>query len=326
MQQALIIGISGQDGAYLAKLLLEKGYRVAGTSRNARSTSFANLAALGLRDRIELYGVTLTDPQGLRDLLSAVEPDEIYHLAGQSSVSLSFEQPAETFLSIAVGTLHLLEAIRSRGVSLRLFHASSGDCFGNTGAVPATEETPFSPRSPYGVAKAAAHWNVATYRDVYGLFACSGILFNHESPLRPPHFVTRKITSAACRIAAGSGERLRLGNLDVARDWGYAPDYVEAMWRLLQRKDPADCIIATGRTITLREFTAEAFAAVDLDWREHVDVDAALYRPADILISRADPTKAERLLSWRATLDSAGVARALVAQEQDRLRRERGAT
>jgi GDPmannose 4,6-dehydratase len=312
MKKALIFGVSGQDGAYLAKLLLEKGYNVAGTSRDAQMSSFRNLAALGIQDRLSLHSVTLTDFRSVLTVLTKVEPDEIYHLAGQSSVGLSFDQPVETFLSIGVGTLNLLEAVRFLGRPVRLYNASSSDCFGDTNGEPATETTPFSPRSPYAVAKAAAHFEVANYREAYNLFACSGILFNHESPLRPPRFVTQKIVGAACRIAAGSGERLRLGNIEVARDWGFAPEYVEAMWAMLQQDAPEDYVIATGETITLREFTAQAFAAAGLDWREHVDVDPALFRPTDIAISRANPAKAHQRLGWKATLGPGDVARTMV--------------
>ncbi len=316
MKTALIFGISGQDGAYLARLLLEKGYLVAGTSRDAQMSSFRNLAALGIREACSLHSVTLTDFRSVLEVLTRVKPDEIYHLAGQSSVGLSFAQPVETFMSIGVGTLNLLEAVRFLGAPVRLYNASSSDCFGDTGGAPATEETPFAPRSPYAVAKAAAHFEVANYREAYNLFACSGILFNHESPLRPPRFVTRKIVAAACRIAAGSKERLELGNIDVARDWGYAPQYVDAMWRMLQLPAPEDCIIATGHTITLREFAAEAFAAVGLDWRDHVSVNPELFRPSDILVSRADPSKARRVLGWQAIHKPADVVRAMVAHEQ----------
>jgi GDPmannose 4,6-dehydratase len=315
MKKALIFGVSGQDGAYLARFLLAQGYQVAGTSRDAQMASFANLVALGIRDRVALHSVTLTDFRSVLEVLMRVVPDEIYHLAGQSSVGLSFDQPVETFHSIGVGTLNLLESVRFLGAPVRLYNASSSDCFGDTGGQPATEATPFSPRSPYAVAKAAAHFEVANYREAYKLFACSGILFNHESPLRPRHFVTRKIASAACRIAAGSGERLRLGNLDVARDWGWAPEYVEAMWRMLQRDAPEDLVIATGTTISLREFTAEAFAAVGLDWRDHVEVDPSLYRPADIAVSRANPAKAGRVLGWKPGHAPLDVARAMVAHE-----------
>lgn len=315
MKKALIFGVSGQDGAYLARLLLEKGYQVSGTSRDAQMASFRNLTTLGVRERILLHSVTLTDFRSVLTVLTKVAPDEIYHLAGQSSVGLSFEQPVETFHSISLGTLNLLEAVRFLGAPVKLYNASSSDCFGDTRGEPATEETPFAPRSPYAVAKAAAHFEVANYREAYRLFACNGILFNHESPLRPPRFVTRKIVSAACRIACGSGERLRLGNIEVARDWGYAPEYVDAMWRMLQQDAPEDYVIATGATITLREFTAQAFDAVGLDWQDHVDVDPSLFRPSDIAISRANPSKAARCLGWQAGLRPAEVARAMVAHE-----------
>lgn len=315
MKKALIFGVSGQDGAYLARLLLQKGYQVAGTSRDAQMSSFGNLVALGVREQVSLHSVTLTDFRSVLTVLTKVAPDEIYHLAGQSSVGLSFEQPVETFLSIGVGTLNLLEAVRFLGAPVRLYNASSSDCFGDTRGEPATEETPFAPRSPYAVAKAAAHFEVVNYREAYNLYACNGILFNHESPLRPARFVTRKIVSAVCRIAKGSKERLRLGNIEVARDWGYAPEYVEAMWAMLQCGAPEDFVIATGSTITLREFTAEAFAAAGLDWRAHVDVDQTLFRPADIAVSRANPARAASRLGWKANLHPAEVARTMVAHE-----------
>jgi GDPmannose 4,6-dehydratase len=315
MKTALIFGISGQDGAYLADLLLGKGYAVAGTSRDVGAASFAGLDALGVRDRVSLHSVGLTDGPAVAGVVAAVAPDEVYHLAGQSSVGLSFERPAEAFTSIGLSTIHVLEAVRALARPARLFLASSGDCFGNTGDAPAVEETPFAPRSPYGVAKCAAHYSVDVYRQAYGLFACSGILFNHESPLRPKRFVTSKIIDAVCRIAAGSREPLRLGNIEVARDWGYAPEYVDAMWRMLQQENPEDFILATGTTITLREFTAAAFAAAGLDWREHVETDASLLRPSDIPVSRADPAKAARELGWRAKSKPADVAGILVEHE-----------
>ena len=319
MKQALIFGVSGQDGAYLAQLLLQKGYRVAGTSRDAQMASFASLAALGIGEQVEVHSVTLTDFRSVLTVLAKVKPDEIYHLAGQSSVGLSFDQPVETFMSIGVGTLNLLEAVRFLGAPARLYHASSSDCFGDTGGEPATELTPFAPRSPYAVAKAAAHFEVANYREAYKLFACNGILFNHESPLRPKRFVTRKIVAAAARIAAGSGETLSLGNIDVARDWGNAREYVEAMWLMLQQEAPEDYVIATGQTITLREFVAEAFAALGLDWQDHVKVDSALFRPADIAVSRANPAKAALSLGWKATMGPADVARAMAVHEQQEI-------
>ncbi len=319
MKQALIFGVSGQDGAYLAQLLLQKGYQVAGTSRDAQMASLSSLSALGIREQVEVHSVTLTDFRSVLTVLAKVKPDEIYHLAGQSSVGLSFDQPVETFMSIGVGTLNLLEAVRFLGAPARLYHASSSDCFGDTGGAPATEQTPFAPRSPYAVAKAAAHFEVANYREAYKLFACNGILFNHESPLRPKRFVTRKIVAAAARIAAGSGETLSLGNIDVARDWGNAREYVEAMWLMLQQDAPEDYVIATGQTITLRQFVAEAFAALGLDWQDHVKVDSTLFRPADIAVSRANPAKAAQALGWKATMGPADVARAMAVHEQQEI-------
>lgn len=313
---ALIFGISGQDGAYLARFLLEKGYAVHGTSRDASQNAFANLARLDLRERVILHSATPTDFHSVFQVIRRVAPDEIYNLSGQSSVGLSFEEPAETLQSIVMGMLNILESARVVGAPMRLYHACSSDCFGNTGEAPATEETAFRPRSPYGVAKAAAFWEVANYRESYGLFAVSGINFNHESPLRHARFVTRKIVAAACRIADGSGERLKLGNIDVARDWGWAPEYVEAMWRMLQHDTPEDFIVATGQTRRLEDFVAAAFAAVDLDWREHVDSDPALLRPTDLSVSAGDPGKAARLLDWRATKMMDDVVAAMVAAER----------
>lgn len=300
LKTALICGISGQDGTYLARLLLERGYRVVGTSRDAQMASFSNLASLGLLERVERRSMTLNDFRSVLQVLSAVRPDEVYNFAGQSSVGLSFEQPVETLESISVGTLNLLEAIRFIGAPIRLYNSGSGECFGDTADTGATEETPFRPRSPYAVAKAAAYWEVANYREAYGLRACSGILFNHESPLRPERFVTRKIVAAACRIKRGSKEKLLLGNLDVSRDWGWAPEYVEAMWRMLQQDKARDYVIATGEAHSLEEFVAEVFRALGLDWRAHVDIDKSLGRPTDPHAVRGDPRRAAAELGWKA--------------------------
>ncbi len=222
VKRALISGISGQDGAYLAKLLCDKGYEVHGSARDAQMATFYNLQQVGVKEKITFHSMALNDFRSVLQVLTKVRPDEIYNLAGQSSVGLSFDQPVETLESISVGTLNLLEAIRFTGRSIKLYSAGSSECFGNTGGHPADEETPFRPRSPYAVAKATAFWEVANYREAYNLFACTGILFNHESPLRPERFVTKKIVKAACRIAAGSGEKLHLGNISIARDWGSA--------------------------------------------------------------------------------------------------------
>jgi len=300
MKKAFISGISGQDGAYLAKLLLSKGYEVHGSARDAQMSTFYNLQLLGIKDRITFHSMALNDFRSVLQILTKVQPDEIYNLAGQSSVGLSFDQPVETLESISVGTLNLLEAIRFTGRPIKLYSAGSSECFGNTGGHPADEETPFRPRSPYAVAKATAFWEVANYREAYNLFACTGILFNHESPLRPERFVTKKIVKAACRIASGSPEKLYLGNISIARDWGSAEEYVEAMWLMLQQEQPEDFVIATGETNTLEDFIAAVFRSVGLEWHEYVISDPSLLRPSEIMLSRGNPDKARLQLGWRA--------------------------
>jgi GDPmannose 4,6-dehydratase len=309
---ALICGASGQDGAYLAKLLLDRGYTVVGTSRDAGVASFANLTRLGIRDRLKLTSLIPTDFRSLIRVLLEVEPDEIYNLSGQTSVGLSYEQPAEALESIALGTHNMLEAIRLLKRPVRFYSACSSECFGEVTGAPADESTPFRPRSPYGVAKAAAFWQLATYREAYGLFACSGILFNHESPLRPERFVTRKVVAAACRIAAGSRERLRLGDLSVRRDWGWAPEYVEAMWRMLQQEQPGDYVICTGETNPLSAFVDEAFAAVGLSADGYVEQDRALFRPSDIRNSSGSSAKAREQLGWIPKYRMRDVVKAMV--------------
>ena len=313
---ALICGVSGQDGGYLARSLIGQGYTVVGTSRDAQVNSFANLDRLGIRDRVRLKSMSLTDFRSVLTVLAAVEPDEVYNLAGQSSVGLSFEQPVETLESISMGTLNLLEGIRFLGRPIRFYNAGSSECFGDTGDRPADERTAFRPRSPYAVAKAAAVWQVANYREAYGLFACSGLLFNHESPLRPERFVTQKVIRAACRIAGGSGEALVLGDLGIARDWGWAPDYVEAMRLMLRRPEPEDLVIATGATATLEAFVATAFAALDLDWHDHVSTDESLFRPTDLRFSAGNPARAAEALGWRASAAMPDVVARMVAVER----------
>jgi len=315
VKKALICGISGQDGAYLAKLLVNKGYEVWGTSRDAQVSNFTNLKALRIHEHVKLLSMSLTDFRSTLQVLKQVLPDEIYNLAGQSSVGLSFEQPVETLESISVGTLNLLEAVRFLGFPVRLYNAGSGECFGNTGGEAAEESTAFRPCSPYAVAKAAAFWEVANYRDAYGLYACSGILFNHESPLRPERFVTRKIINTACRIASGSDEVLQLGNIDIHRDWGWAPEYVDAMWRMLQQETPEDFVIATGETNSLRTFISVAFAALGLDWEKHTESNPALFRPSDIMAVESCPSKAEEKLGWVAKYKMSDVVRMMVEVE-----------
>lgn len=307
----MICGVGGQDGAYLAQLLLTKGYHVIGTSRDASVGRFDNLRTLGVAEQVEMVSMALNDFRSVLHCIKRHQPDEIYNLAGQTSVGLSFEQPVETMESIAGGTLNLLEAIRFVGRPVRLYNAGSGECFGDTGTVPANESTPFQPRSPYAVAKSTAHWLVRNFREAYGLYACTGVLFNHESPLRAERFVTQKIARAAARIAAGHSQSLRLGNIAVERDWGWAPDYVDAMWRMLNSRQADDFVIATGRSVTLEYFARRVFAWFDLSWEGHVVIDDTLLRPTDILTSRADPQKAHRVLGWRHSMDVDGVIDAL---------------
>lgn len=314
-RRALICGVSGQDGAYLAQLLLAKGYQVWGTSRDSHNNMFTGLQALKIRDQVKTLTMSPVDINSIMHVLSDIRPQEIYNLAGQSSVGMSFEQPLETMESIALGTFNLLEAIRTFDPTIHLFNAGSSECFGDTGNTPAEENTIFRPGSPYAVAKAAATWQVAVYREAYGLFACTGILFNHESPLRSPRFVTKKIVSTACRIARGSDEKLKLGNIDIRRDWGWAPEYVEAMWRMLKRDNPEDFVIATGVTQSLQEFIAAVFSEAGLDWRMHIEVDPGLRRPSDPLESRAKIDKARNLLAWSPACTGADVARRMYAAE-----------
>lgn len=311
-KRALICGVSGQDGAYLSKLLLDKGYKIFGTSRDAQASSFQSLKALGIADSVETLSMAPADFRSVIDVVTRSDPHEIYYLAGQSSVGLSFDQPAETLVSVTLGTLNILEALRLAKRSARLYHASSSECFGDVGIQAADESFSFKPRSPYGIAKIAAHSLAVNYRERYGIFASNGILFNHESPLRPSRFVTRKIVDAACSIAAGSAERLHLGRLDIFRDWGWAPEYVEAMWRMLQAAEPDDYVIATGKSHSLEQFTAAAFGMVGLDWRNHVDSDPSLFRATDIAFSRGNPTKAADKLGWRAQQAMADVVRLMI--------------
>ena len=314
-KKALISGISGQDGAYLAKLLLAKGYQVFGSARDAQVSSFHNLERLGIKDEVTFLSMALNDFRSVLQTMAKVQPDEVYNLAGQSSVGLSFEQPVETLESISIGTLNLLEVMRFLQHPTKLYSAGSSECFGDTGGIPADERTPFHPRSPYAVAKATSYWEVANYREAYNLFACTGILFNHESPLRPARFVTRKIIATACRIASGSKEKLQLGNISIARDWGWSPEYVDAMWRMLQRDTPEDFVMATGETNKLEDFVVEVFSQLGLDWLEYVSFDESLIRPSEIMISRGNPLKAEKELGWKAHYRMKDVIQMMLAAE-----------
>lgn len=300
--RALICGVSGQDGAYLAQFLLSKGYDVIGMSRDAEGSSFGNLNNLGILDRVTTGSMIGTDYRSVFKALGKYQPDEIYNLAGQSSVGQSFSQPLETMQSIAIGTLNLLEAIRVYGQPIRFYNAGSSECFGNTGYSPANEDTPFNPRSPYAVAKVSAHQLVANYREAYSLYACTGILFNHESPFRPEHFVTQKIVRAAARISMGSLEKLEMGNIDIQRDWGSAADYVVAMWKMLQLDASQDFVIATGRTVSLEFFIKNAFQFFGLDYKDYIISNSNLHRPTDIHYGSANPAKANDILDWQAQL------------------------
>lgn len=299
-KRALIFGISGQDGAYLARLLISKGYTVLGTSRDAEMANSGNLQRLGILNQITLFSSVPSDYHSVMSAISRAKPNEIYNLSGQSSVSLSFEQPAEAINSIALGTLNILEGIRAIDPSIRFYNASSGECFGDTKGVPANESTPFNPCSPYAIAKAAAFWEVSNYRAAYGLFTCSGILFNHESPLRPERFVTQKIIHGAASAARGIQNKLFLGNLSIRRDWGWAPEYVEAMWLMLQQNAPEDFVVATGQSQSLENFVEAAFAHFNLNYKDHVETNNSLLRPTELMHGLGDATKAAKILGWQA--------------------------
>ncbi len=313
----MVIGATGQVGAYLARHLLSKNYSVHGTSRDIAMARLDGLNALRIREKVTLHSVSLLDSRSIIRVIDEIRPTEIYNLSGQSSVALSFDQPVETIEGIVFGTLNILEAVRQYASNVRFYNAGSSECFGDTGIQAADEHTAFRPKSPYGIAKAAAISLVTNYREAYGLFACSGILFNHESPLRPAHFVTRKITAAAARIAQETRDRLVLGNLSIRRDWGWAPDYVEAMWAMLQANTPDDFIIATGVSHSLEEFVAAAFAEVGLNWRDYVDYDASFKRPNEIQCSSGDPTKAREILGWCAKAQFSEIITRMLRAERE---------
>jgi GDPmannose 4,6-dehydratase len=312
-KRAFITGISGQDGAYLASILLSKGYSVFGATRNLKATDLSSLKKLNILNVIQLTEVNLRDAHSVDNLISSIRPQEIYHLAGQSSVSASFNNPLESISGIIQEILSILDVIRIRDPSIRFLNAGSGDCFG--GATKADESSLFNPLSPYGLAKASSTSITKFYREIYGLFSCTGILFNHESPLRDSRFVSKKIISAACRIKNGQREKLVLGNIDIERDWGWAPDYVDAMWKILNQQNPDDYIIATGNTVSLRDFVAAAFEECDLNWKDHIKIDKSLFRHSEISVSQANNHKACHLLNWRANFSGVDVARKLVQCE-----------
>ncbi len=298
MSTALITGTTGQDGAYLAQLLLNKGYRVVGAFRRASTVNTSRLDALGITQDVELVPFDLTDHGNMRRTFDRIEPDEVYNLAAQSFVGVSFDQPITTGDITGVGAVRLLEVIREVNPAIRFYQASTSEMFGKAQTVPQNEETPFYPRSPYAAAKLYAHWMTVNYREAHGMHASSGILFNHEGPLRGVEFVTRKITLAAARIKHGLQDQLKLGNLDAKRDWGYAKEYVEAMWLMLQQSEPEDYVIATGETHSVREFVEAAFEAADLNWERYVVTDPAFARPAEVDLLLGDPSKAREKLGW----------------------------
>jgi len=298
--KALICGINGQDGSLLAEFLLQKKYKVYGTSRGSDNTNHKNLILLNILNRVKVFNINCKDLKQVVNIISAVNPDEIYFLSGQSSVGLSFEEPIETFDSMTVSTLNFLEAIRISNKQIKFLHASSGDCFGYIGNKSSNENTSLNPRSPYAVAKASAHLLTNCYRDTYNLFASNAILYNHESEFRSARFVTQKIISTAYKISRGSKDKLELGNLDVVRDWGWAPEYVDPIWRIMQRHIPEDFIISTGEANSLEDFVNYSFHSFGLNWQDHVILNSKFSRPNDIHWSQGDPTKASNLLKWKA--------------------------
>jgi GDPmannose 4,6-dehydratase len=314
-RRALISGITGQDGSYLAELLLEKGYDVHGLVR--RSSSFNTWRIDHIRERIGLHYGDLVDQNSLVRTLEAVEPDEVYNLAAQSHVKVSFEMPEYTSDVTAQGVLRVLDAVRELGLKTRVYQAGSSEMFGLVQETPQTERTPFHPRSPYGVSKVFGHWIAVNYREGYGMHVSNGILFNHEGPRRGENFVTRKITMGVASIKKGLSRELRLGNLEARRDWGYAKDYVEAMWLMLQQDTPDDYVIASGETHSVREFLEEAFSYAGLDWREHVVTDPKYLRPAEVDILLGDPAKARAVLGWKPRVSFQQLVRLMVDADME---------
>ena len=331
MKKALITGITGQDGSYLTELLLSKGYEVHGIIRRASTFNTDRIEHL-YRDphdpntRIFLHYGDLTDGESLRKIVNKVEPDEVYNLGAQSHVRVSFEMSEYTADTVAMGTLRMLNAVldyqRNSGKQVRYYQASSSEMFG-AAKPPQSEATPFYPRSPYACAKVYAYWQVVNYREAYSLFACNGILFNHESPRRGETFVTRKITRAAARIKYGLQDKLYLGNLDAKRDWGYAGDYVEAMWLMLQQDEPDDYVIATGECHSVREFLEETFTQLDLDWRDYVEIDPRYLRPTEVDHLQGDSTKARRKLGWKPKVDFRQLVKMMLQHDLDLARQEK---
>lgn len=320
MKCALITGITGQDGAYLAELLLKKGYRVVGAERRASTRNRMRLDELGIAAEIEFADFDLGDQGNMVRVLQEYMPDEVYNLAAQSFVALSFEQPIMTGDVTGIGVTRLLESIRAVNPEIRFYQASTSEMFGKAQETPQTERTPFYPRSPYGIAKLYAHWTTVNYREAYDLFACSGMLFNHESPLRGVEFVTRKITLGVASIKLGLQTELRLGNLEAKRDWGYAKEYVEGMYLMLQQDEPGDYILATGESHTVGEFVEQAFNAVQLNWRDYVVLDPTFVRPAEVDLLLGDASKAKKVLGWAPSLAFSDLVALMVEADLERMK------
>ena len=321
MKKALITGVSGQDGGYLAKLLLDKGYEVYGTYRRLSTPNFWRLLYLDIYDDINLISADLIDSSSLIDAIKIADPDEIYHLAAQSFVGASFEQPVGTVLMTGLGVIRMLEAIRQVNPDIKFYQASTSELYGNANTKPVNEDTPFKPASPYAAAKLYGYWITKIYREGYDMFACNGILFNHESELRGLEFVTRKITNQAAKIALGLEKELLLGNLNAKRDWGYAPDYVESMWLMLQQKEPDDYVIATNEAHSVQEFAEKTFDTLGLDWQEHVKVDKRFLRPLDVEFLQGDYSKAKRNLSWKPKVTFNELVKIMTKKDMERWER-----
>jgi len=314
-KKCLITGITGQDGAYLAQFLLGKGYVITGVLSEGHQHSLERLEVLGIEGRIRFCECRLTDIDQVQKMLSQEKPDEIYNLAAISSVGISFEKPDVTMQYNCLSVVAILEAVRRLGMEARVYQASSSEMFGNVTKLPVDEETLLNPISPYAISKVAGHLLVKNYRLAYKIFCCSGILFNHESVLRPANFVTKKILSTAVRISKGSSEKLKIGNIAIKRDWGYAPLYVQGMWLMLQQSAPRDYVIASGETYSLQEFVELAFKNLDLNWQDHVEIDQGLYRPADIAVTLGDASRARQEMGWKYSMSFAELVTTLVRDE-----------
>lgn len=315
MKTALITGITGQDGAYLSRFLLKNGYRVMGLVRKGEPKPYRNLVYLGIYERIDFIEINLTRKEDVANLLESVKPDEIYNLAAQSSVARSFEEPDTTIRFNVTSTLNLMEAIRTQNLKAKFYQASSSEMFGKVNTLPVTEMTVLHPVSPYAISKASCHWLAVNYREAYGLFCCCGILFNHESVLRPDYFVTKKVVSAAVRISKGSKETLTVGNLDIERDWGYAPEYVKTMWRMLQQTIADEYVIASNEMHSLKDFVKTTFALLGLNWLEHTHINKQLFRPSDIDRICGNPEKARKQLGWDYAITFEALIQKLVDEE-----------